>query len=104
MDIAITHQMKKQDRIDLNLICIYVGVCQLSDITNAIGDRISESVWRCTPFLINKVFYNIQGNRNHPLYSAEPGAHSSNIYYYPMQNYLSFDLFNLSAPGLRHLQ
>ncbi len=40
MDIAITSQMKKQDLIDLNHIRNYLGVCQLSDITNAIGDRI----------------------------------------------------------------
>ena len=50
MDIAITCQMKKQDLIDLNLVRIYLGVCKLSDITNATGDCIAESVWRCTSF------------------------------------------------------
>jgi hypothetical protein len=51
MDVAISNKMSKQELIDINLVRVYLKVCTLSDITNATGNRLSESVWRCQQFL-----------------------------------------------------
>ena len=51
MTVALEHPFSKQELIDINLVRIYLQVCKTSDITNAIGDQIAESVWRCLPFM-----------------------------------------------------
>jgi hypothetical protein len=50
MDVAIAQSMSKQDLLDINLVRIYLKVCQISDIATALGDTIPESVWRCQQF------------------------------------------------------
>ena len=50
MNVALAQAFSKQELIDINLVRIYMQVCKISDITNAIGDQIVENVWRCLPF------------------------------------------------------
>jgi Reverse transcriptase (RNA-dependent DNA polymerase) len=51
MDIANSKKMSKQELTDINLVRIYLKVCKISDITNATGHQLSESVWRCQQFI-----------------------------------------------------
>jgi hypothetical protein len=51
MEIAIDSKaFTTQELTDINLVRIYLQVCNVSDISNATGDMIVESVWRCLPF------------------------------------------------------
>ena len=51
MNVAMSLAFSRQELIDLNLVVrIYLQVCKISDITNAVGDQIVETVWRCLPF------------------------------------------------------
>ena len=50
MDVAAEHSFSKRELLDINLVRMYLQVCTISDITNAAGTSITETVWRCLPF------------------------------------------------------
>jgi hypothetical protein len=54
MDVALAQSFTKTELLDINLVRMYLNVCTISDITNALGDHITESVWRCLPFTDRK--------------------------------------------------
>jgi hypothetical protein len=51
MEIALASKsFTPQELIDINLVRIYLQVCNMSDICNAMGNQVTETAWRCLPF------------------------------------------------------
>jgi hypothetical protein len=50
MNIATSMNFKRQELVDINLVCIYLKVCTISDIATAVGGSIHLSAWKVEPF------------------------------------------------------
>ena len=50
MDIATSMSFKRQEPVDINLVRIYLQVCNISDIATVVGGSLHLSAWKVEPF------------------------------------------------------
>jgi len=50
LDIATSMNFKRQELVDIHIVCVYLQVCTISDIATAVGGSLHLSAWKVEPF------------------------------------------------------